>query len=1282
MNRTLIPDQAHIDEIRKRLWSSREIGKAAVMVGAGFSRNARSIIPTGRRLPLLEDIAVEMFETLYPANSMSESERSRLKVRMTGGTAIMNLASEFEIVFGRQALDDLLIRSVSDDKYVPSEIHELLLGLPWSDVFTTNYDTLIERTRPRIRNRKYDVIYNSSNIPGSMKPRIIKLHGTFPSHRPFIITDEDYRTFPRLFPPFVNIVQESIMENAFCLLGFSGNDPNFIYWSGWVRDYLGSSRPPIYLCGLLQLTEPQKRLLENRRVIPIDLTSVVSNVDTTDIQLKHRLAIEWFLRYLKNGEPVSRNSWPRRVKQERWDSGFGLPSLELLELEDDFQLDNSPLSPLDDATAAKLCGLWSSQREDYPGWLITPYYKRIGLWRDTEIFSPRIIKALSHLKFPDNLFLAYELNWRAERCLTPIDDDWVVAFQSVIESINPFPQSLSSLSSPNNPASRDHFTLPWDRISHCWVELVFALARNAREYQNGDSFKRWIELLRPIARFQPEWEARWYHEQCTFRFFQFDQNGTLGLLEEWPSHQSSFWEARRAALLAELGQVEKASSIAEQLLNDVRSAMQPYVIDYELLSQEAWLMLQLSMLDRPQGTDTSHKLQQRWDELKAYEIDPWFERNTLQSEIRVIANDSRSGRRETTDFDPMSRTTHFQSGPSLFSRTKNAFSYLRLFEDAALPMRVGSLHMASEEGAIAARLIYPFFPLLALSTMVRSDKNILLSEWFDRVRVASLTQAEVAKFTDLFVKALKEAVNAVSADPRQARHGETFLTRNLETFSELVSRLTFRLSDEDLESLFTLAIDMYKSSAFRQHSFVYRKTTDLLLKRITFALPRAKLLDKLGFLLALPIATEPGHERDNPALVRDPFETLEWPKRLTSNDVFDRTTWTAPISHLINLVRHGTDAARERAIHRLLFVDEVHALSPDETMAFREALWSRLDEVGLPANRSIYLWVLLRYPPPNAADDYRRELQKKILSLSPGDSHYFEELIAATTSPRSSDEDVVRLFTWSEEQAMSLFSQAREWWTNQKAAIEREKQNGVADIYDQRVDSIRQLVEFLGKVVVPNVKAAPSSYKADILGIVNDTETYGYSTLLVQPLLLFIDSERLPEVINRLRIALSSSEEIESRYAVFALYWWLLYSTYDTLPQPPSDLVLELGNKIALRREPALLAAIGQTSLIIDQMPTVLSVSFVELLSRGLEYLLSDTKLPTEKERAELDERHVIVRVEDRPDYRAASTHLAAALYRVLGNKLESCPEVLAKWKEIAETDVLPEVRLAWQEPL
>src|SRR4029450_1046551 len=45
------PDQGHLDMIRQRPWSVREFGRAAVMVGAGFSRQALAASPSVGRLP-------------------------------------------------------------------------------------------------------------------------------------------------------------------------------------------------------------------------------------------------------------------------------------------------------------------------------------------------------------------------------------------------------------------------------------------------------------------------------------------------------------------------------------------------------------------------------------------------------------------------------------------------------------------------------------------------------------------------------------------------------------------------------------------------------------------------------------------------------------------------------------------------------------------------------------------------------------------------------------------------------------------------------------------------------------------------------------------------------------------------------------------------------------------------------------------------------------------------------------------------------------------------------
>ena len=124
---------------------------------------------------------------------------------MTSGVPL-RLMSEYEAAFTRPTLDDLLINTIPDNAYRPGDLHRMLLALPWTDVFTTNYDTLLERTRPFVHNRKYDLVLHTSDIPLTSRPRIVKLHGSFPSHRPFVITEEDFRTYPRQGSPFVNLV--------------------------------------------------------------------------------------------------------------------------------------------------------------------------------------------------------------------------------------------------------------------------------------------------------------------------------------------------------------------------------------------------------------------------------------------------------------------------------------------------------------------------------------------------------------------------------------------------------------------------------------------------------------------------------------------------------------------------------------------------------------------------------------------------------------------------------------------------------------------------------------------------------------------------------------------------------------------------------------------------------------------------------------------------------------------------------------------------------------------
>ena len=93
------------------------------------------------------------------------------------------------------------------------------------DVFTTNWDTLLESARVNVGKRNYSVVKEMGQLPKQAQPRIIKLHGSLPSQLPLIITEGDYRTYPDKFDPFVNTVRQAMLETVFCLIGFSGQRP-------------------------------------------------------------------------------------------------------------------------------------------------------------------------------------------------------------------------------------------------------------------------------------------------------------------------------------------------------------------------------------------------------------------------------------------------------------------------------------------------------------------------------------------------------------------------------------------------------------------------------------------------------------------------------------------------------------------------------------------------------------------------------------------------------------------------------------------------------------------------------------------------------------------------------------------------------------------------------------------------------------------------------------------------------------------------------------------------
>ena len=157
------------------------------MVGAGFRLNAAPIGCGIRNMPTWATLIEKLVDDLYPPDDKAVArQRDSALMSTKAASGMQRLAAEYEAADGRDRLEQRLIDFVPDLSFEPSPLHRSLLTLPWRDVFTTNWDTLIERAARRLPERGYQIIATPSELSRSGQPRIVKLHGTIPHVRPAI----------------------------------------------------------------------------------------------------------------------------------------------------------------------------------------------------------------------------------------------------------------------------------------------------------------------------------------------------------------------------------------------------------------------------------------------------------------------------------------------------------------------------------------------------------------------------------------------------------------------------------------------------------------------------------------------------------------------------------------------------------------------------------------------------------------------------------------------------------------------------------------------------------------------------------------------------------------------------------------------------------------------------------------------------------------------------------------------------------------------------------------
>jgi len=163
------------------------------------------------------------------------------------GDEFLWVAEKFRCLFGPFALHSKLLEAVPDADMEPSIEHMSLRQVNWHAILTLNYDTLLERAFHGMGARTIASVISEEQavrITARSSLPIIHLHGHIDHPSTIVLTLEDYRKYPEKHAIFLTIARQLLLQHPVLFLGFGANDPNFVAWSGWIRDKLGEQSPP------------------------------------------------------------------------------------------------------------------------------------------------------------------------------------------------------------------------------------------------------------------------------------------------------------------------------------------------------------------------------------------------------------------------------------------------------------------------------------------------------------------------------------------------------------------------------------------------------------------------------------------------------------------------------------------------------------------------------------------------------------------------------------------------------------------------------------------------------------------------------------------------------------------------------------------------------------------------------------------------------------------------------------------------------------------------------
>jgi hypothetical protein len=1281
--------QPFLDEIAERLFS----GHAAIMVGAGFSRNA---VPNGEarpQFPTWVELGDAFYEKLYDGEDNGGVDKKKKYLNT------LKLAFQIETNFGRPALDKIIADRIPDMYYEPSRLHERLLELPWQDVFTTNYDTLLERASRKVLERKYSLILNADDLIYAEKPRIIKLHGSLPSIRPFILTEEDYRQYPKSFAPFVNTVQQSLLENALCMIGFSGDDPNFLHWIGWIRDNIGTQRSSkMYFIGIDPVAPIDRTIFDQRHIVYIDASKCAHEKTASE-------KIEVIFDYLtsrvkiKNGKLWNSSKLDKPASEERINSPVttevsqnnrisSTVNKQSLSLNNGifWQASTVMMYPKGDAKDDRLTEIsnvvsqWRIDRKEYPGWCVTPARLRESIWTYTGNWAGSLKQGEA---LPDSLDFDffYELNWRMERCLFPLFGDTATAVRDCLGRYwpftdrNPLSQSGDLSQTPEKGRGRDFLC---DR----WCVLALSLLRYYREEGLYEDWTLFTTILKDHEDLlSSEQRASFAYERCLYCLFEVDLEGLDREFEGWPENTTlPFWEAKRAGLLAERGHMDEAVKLLDRSLADIRvmQNLKPVSSDFTLVSQETYVMVLRRYVGEALDFDRHEHLEEkgitndytaRWTELKQYLCDPWEELSVFEKKLEA---EPLPRRRVTMkygfDIGSASRTTNLFSGPD--PQALDGYSFIRFLEETAIPVSLPFMSFGKKAAIGALPRIAPYSSHWALCAAARIGDSDIADQLFNRRAILRLDRATVDGYVVTYIQTAKRIYDSV--EQLSGRNQMSLGNYATKVIPEILSRLCCKSSPESHEKVLSFIEHLYRVN----NKALYDGVAHLVERLIESASWEELIAYVPRFLkLEIPQETHPLIERQ----FINPLSFFFDPEYTSEDRIHKIAVERATIERLFQNTAGQSEKTRTWSIVSLYALMQLGVLDEKQGKKFGELIWVGNSGDRLLEHSGLYKFASLDLPIPEGID--ARGRFKKYLIETPlpviGDSHKGVSLAGGNFPIIADLLGSAEYLEWTDSEIHALLGKLISWWDSDKQYLAAEEKDevssGLGSIPEEARARLARLPDIMANVISPLLrKGATGDDTKEIARLMEEARAANMPYLKMKLAFTPLFPEEHSNLIGEMAEALSSSRQDTIFDALRAMLFSLDSPQGSALstPEELGHLLFEVGGIVRWRYEPGLISAMNTIRRFVLKRPVCFDRAIEASVLVGLKELVHETDPAT-------------LEIADMPRELEARKYAAALSFRLFEHYRSSSKEVPApirEWEALcASPEEFAEIRNKWE---